>query len=83
MIGPCEWCGGPQSWTVIAGVVYESCDSGCMPLPLEGLVPPQLPSPESEVDWGDLADGTFLGSEGVTLEGAAADETVEDSDLPF
>ena len=38
--GPCEWCGGPQVWTVIRGEVYTSCDNGCLPLPMEGLVPP-------------------------------------------
>ncbi len=37
--GPCEWCGGPQVWTVIGGEVYVSCEGGCLPLPLEGLAP--------------------------------------------
>ena len=38
--GPCEWCGGPQRWTIIRGDMYVSCDGGCLPLDLEGLVPP-------------------------------------------
>ena len=38
--GPCEWCGGQQSWTFIRGEMYVSCDEGCIPIPLEGLVPP-------------------------------------------
>ncbi len=38
--GPCEWCGGPQHWTIISGDVYVSCDGGCLPLDLEGVVPP-------------------------------------------
>ncbi len=38
--GPCEWCGGPQHWTIIAGEMYVSCDGGCLPLGLEGLAPP-------------------------------------------
>ncbi len=45
--GPCEWCGGPQSWTIIRGDMYVSCDGGCQPLPLDGLVPPP-DSPELE-----------------------------------
>ncbi len=40
--GPCEWCGGPQRWTVIRGEVHVSCDGGCLPLPLEGLAPPPV-----------------------------------------
>ena len=43
--GPCEWCGGPQHWTIIQGEMYVSCDSGC--LPLEGLdIIPPLDAPE-------------------------------------
>ncbi len=38
--GPCEWCGGPQHWTLISGEVYVSCDSGCIPLEGLGLTPP-------------------------------------------
>ncbi len=49
---PCEWCGGPTVWTIMRGEVYVSCDSGCLPLPLEGLVPPtdsELPERLGEV----------------------------------
>jgi len=42
--GPCEWCGGPQTWTLIRGDVYVNCESGCLPLPGLGLEPP----PDSE-----------------------------------
>ena len=45
MIGKCEWCGGSQSWTVIGGEVYSSCDGGCSPLPGLRLDPPH-DSPE-------------------------------------
>ncbi len=38
--GPCEWCGGPQKWTLIRDEVYVACEEGCLPLPLDGLVPP-------------------------------------------
>ncbi len=38
--GPCSVCGSTQHWTVIAGVVYESCDAGCAPLHGMGLCPP-------------------------------------------
>jgi len=30
--GPCEWCGGPQSWTIIAGEMYVRCQGGCSSL---------------------------------------------------
>ena len=32
-MGPCEWCGGPQHWTLFEEEVYASCDSGCLPIP--------------------------------------------------
>ena len=33
--GPCEWCGGPQSWTIISGEMYVQCVGGCLGLGLE------------------------------------------------
>ena len=36
--GPCEWCGGPQLWTVVRGEMWVSCKRGCLPLPFEGEV---------------------------------------------
>ncbi len=38
--GPCEWCGGPQWWTVVRGDLWVCCKSGCLPLPLEGEILP-------------------------------------------
>ena len=43
--GPCEWCGGPQFWTVVRGEVWVSCKGGCSSLP--GLVD-ELPPVERE-----------------------------------
>jgi len=37
--GPCEWCGGPQWWTIIRDEMYVKCKGGCLPLPFEGEVP--------------------------------------------
>jgi len=37
--GPCEWCGGPQLWTVIRGELCVSCRRGCLPLPLDTVLP--------------------------------------------
>jgi len=34
--GPCEWCGGPQQWTVVAGEMYVRCVAGCQSLFPEG-----------------------------------------------
>ncbi len=42
-VGPCEWCGGPQLWTVVLGEVWVSCKGGCAALP--GLEDP-LPAEE-------------------------------------
>ena len=39
MVGPCEWCGGPQQWTIHDGEMLERCVSGCLPL-FEVVVPP-------------------------------------------
>ena len=36
-------------WTFIRGEMYVSCDGGCQPLPLEGLIP--TPGMMAEVDW--------------------------------
>jgi len=30
--GLCEWCGGPQRWTLIRGDIYVVCLLGCLPL---------------------------------------------------
>jgi len=37
--GPCEWCGGPQWWTIASGVMYVKCQAGCQSLfPSERVV---------------------------------------------
>ena len=84
LVGPCEWCGGPQSWTIIGGEVYTSCDGGCLPLPLPGLVPPpdslELIPPE------ETPNGTYVG-EGGSRPYEGADRNTSGSrltdDLPF
>jgi len=41
--GPCEWCGGPQNWTIHAGEMYVRCIGGCLPLfDEEVVIPPPL-----------------------------------------
>jgi len=91
--GPCEWCGGPQQWTIIRGDMYTRCVSGCMPLSLEGLVPCSR-NGERSLDYyeGGALDGTTRLGEGVPLEGGDVKETEEDGcndldqkdrDLPF
>ncbi len=79
--GPCEWCGGPQVWTIIRNEMYVSCDGGCAPLPGLGLEPPPMTASvdrrEPEVE--PLERG------GVRpLEGGATKVSVEgDPELPF
>ncbi len=83
--GPCEWCGGPQYWTIIADEMYTMCQEGCLPLPLEGVVPPP---PDGEFQrfseiYADVMEQTEEG--GVeTPEGDAASTGVLpwDDDLP-
>ncbi len=83
--GPCEWCGGQQRWTVIRGLVHVSCVLGCLPLPLECLVPP----PDSDVrdsEPGFRPIGTFLRKEGTEpCEGGEASEASAEpiDDLPW
>ena len=36
--GPCEWCGGPQWWTIVHDEMWVCCKRGCLPLPFEGEV---------------------------------------------
>ena len=40
--GLCEWCGGPQLWTIVQDEMYVMCKAGCLPLPFEGEVLPSL-----------------------------------------
>jgi len=92
--GPCEWCGGPQWWTIVSGVMYVKCQAGCVSL-----------FPEERFNFdppdGDLEHissiiprvmGTQGGTEGVTLEGSDARVNGKkpktgpgqtDQDLPF
>ncbi len=74
--GACEWCGGPQHWTIIRGDMYVSCDGGCVPLPLEGLVPPpdceEVVAPEEKPN---STGGTSCKGEGSKpCEGVDADD---------
>jgi len=82
---PCEWCGGPQFWTIIHGEMYVLCQQGCLGFDFEASVNP-LPCSE---DPGIPADvklpfGTNKREGGVPLEGGAAKVSdSEHSDLPF
>ncbi len=83
--GPCEWCGGPQHWTVIRGLVHVSCILGCRPLPLEYLEPP--PDSERDVSGMTRPEGTLLeGGGSRTYEGDEPDEPADpilEDELPF
>ena len=61
--GDCEVCGGPQWWTFHNGEMYVKCQSGCLPLPLEGFS--LLDSDGLELT--EDPDGTNEGEEGVLL----------------
>ena len=83
--GPCEWCGGPQWWTVILGEVAVACKLGCLPLLLEGLDP--LPDSEKSEQSPKLRHiGTLLeGGGSRPYEGGdAKTSAVQDEDgLPW
>jgi len=89
--GPCEWCGGPQKWTFIAGEMYVLCVGGCLGLVFEGLLPPSV-SEEAMRCYADpkkSRSGTILGEGGSsTCEGGDATDSSmkrleEKSELPF
>ncbi len=68
--GPCEWCGGPQSWTFRAGEMWVSCDDGCQELDLEGASQPPPNSEEGLLQERARGEGgTFRMEEGVPLLG--------------
>ena len=82
--GPCEWCGGPQRWTIIRDEMYVSCLGGCLGLFDEG---PGDPLTDSEVARWGAGDWTMEPPKEervVPPEGGAAkmDGTVGD-ELPF
>ncbi len=81
--GPCEWCGGPQWWTVAHGDMYVKCKAGCMSMfPEERVDFPPPDGEESEPYYeGGALDGTSQEEEGVPLEGGAAEDI--GADLPF
>ncbi len=78
--GACEWCGGPQWWSVHAGVMYVKCQSGCVSLFPEDRV---NFLPDSELgendEWGPRFSGSPFGTieegEGVTCEGSEASKS--------
>ena len=74
--GKCEWCGGPQNWTIVRGEMYVLCQAGCLGLFDEG---PGDPLPDSEWPRGmDYQGAMEHPSEGGVppLEGGATDESV-------
>ncbi len=80
--GPCVMCGGRQRWTIIRGEVYTSCDNGCQPLPLEGIVPP--PGSDGGADLERVlrraAEGGYVAHEGRETD---TGQKVQDEGLPF
>ncbi len=70
--GPCEWCGGPQWWTVVRGEMWVCCKLGCLPLPLEGEVLPCSAGSSIEVVQVDSPGGRqYLTREGREAEAEA------------
>jgi len=84
--GPCEWCGGRQSWTFITGEMFVRCQCGCLPLPLEGVVllPPDSECVETEQtpNDGTLREGGVVPCEGGEPMTRVSDES-EDTELPW
>ena len=68
--GPCEWCGGPQWWTVVAGVMYVKCQGGCVSLFSDERV--NFPPPS------DVADPFYEGGALQDLQSRAADGTLRE-----
>jgi len=84
--GPCEWCGGPQNWTIASGVMYVRCKAGCQSLFGEERVtiPPPSEIPEHDFEGRGLAEGTSAGGMGLPRKGSEANGSASDGcDLPF
>jgi len=85
LAGPCEWCGGPQQWTVHAGEVLERCVNGCIPIWEVVVLPPG--SEDGDEEWYEGGAMEHSEREGVvSCEGGAAEEidrSVLDDGLPF
>ncbi len=72
--GPCEWCGGPQLWTVVRGEIWVSCKRGCLPLPIEGVEPAVTAGSLKEDDRVDFrGGGRYLSREGREAEARLID----------
>ena len=82
LAGPCEWCGGPQNWTIALGVMWVRCVNGCQSLFPEESVTLHPNSEETMQNLEGAGEGTILRMGGVPLEGGAAAEESND-DLPF
>ena len=83
--GPCEWCGGPQNWTIHAGEMYVRCVAGCQSLFTEERVDIPLPSEKSLPYLEGRSEGGTFRQEGcVPCEGGdASTNGIIDTDLPF
>ena len=80
----CDVCGGPEQWTIYAGVTFVRCTI-CPPeqLTLEGF---DLPTDSEDAghDFSRDVMGTSRGGEGVPLEGSEANGSVTKyPELPF
>ncbi len=83
--GPCEWCGGPQQWTVALGKMFVRCEFGCLGIFEERVT---ITSEQRGVDRAhELAlqgIGTPGKDGGVPCEGDAAKMSDSELDeLPF
>ncbi len=60
--GPCEWCGGPQWWTVVHGEMWVICKRGCLELPGVGDLLPDLEQGSGEDEGLAKPRGQVVGS---------------------
>ncbi len=70
--GTCEWCGGPQWWTMAAGEMWVACQRDCQADQLEFWSPPTPDVKEGE-EFDEQHWGTLNGEVGrQTPEGGDA-----------
>ncbi len=69
--GDCEWCGGPQQWTIHHGEMYVRCEY-CLGLLPEDQVTILPPISEETLPYLEGRDegGTYSRMEGVPCEGS-------------
>ncbi len=83
--GPCEWCGGPQWWSIVRGEMWVACQAECRGDPQYDLLPQPTPSIAigTEFDSEHWNPTTGEGVEGTPEGGAANGSVIQHIGVPL